>query len=209
MKNIQLKNCTRCPRLVEHRQQILKQYPKYQHHPIGAWGDPNAKVLIVGLAPGLHGAARTGKAFVGDASGDFLFAGLYRAGFSNQANPQQAKLNNVRITNVVKCLPPGNNPSGPEQRNCANFLQEEIVQFCPSRARRPRCIICLGGLAFGGVAKALELKGESFSHNASFKINNNLHLVASFHPSRLNVNTGRITPTMLDDVFLQAKNLIN
>jgi len=131
----------RCPRLVAHRAQVRESFPTYQAHPIGAWGPARARLLIVGLAPGLHGAARTGKAFVGDASGEFLFAALYRAGLCSSPDPHVAKLLQTRITNAVKCLPPGNAPNAAELNNCATFLQRELSEHYPPRTRQRRVVL--------------------------------------------------------------------
>jgi uracil-DNA glycosylase family 4 len=200
--------CTRCPRLVALRQKTQRDYPGYHAAPVGSWGDPRAHLIIVGLAPGLHGAARTGRAFVGDASGEFLFAALHRLGFSSHDDPSQARLLGARITNVVKCLPPRNTPTGAELTACAGYLRAELAQYCPPGSRRPRVLVTLGGVAHRAVCKALDLTQLEFAHAKSHQISAKLSLISSFHPSRLNVNTRRLTAPMLDQVFVQARSLL-
>ena len=190
------------------RQQTQIDYPGYHAAPVGSWGDPRARLLIIGLAPGLHGAARTGRAFVGDASGDFLFSCLHRLGFATAAAPHQAKLLGARITNAVKCLPPGNAPTGIELKACAGFLRAELDKYCSSRARQARVIVTLGGVAHRAVCSALGLKGAQFGHAVIHTVTPRLSVVSSFHPSRLNVNTRRITAEMLDEVFSISRNLL-
>ena len=160
---------------------------------------------MVGLAPGLHGAARTGRAFVGDASGRFLFASLMRTGWAVQDTSARVRLVKARITNVVKCLPPGNAPQTSEIANCSGYLSAELAAFCPLRARKPRVVLAFGGLAHRAVCRALGLRNARFSHAGQWRVHRHLTLVASYHPSRLNVNTGRLTPAMLDAVFEQVR----
>lgn len=202
-----LLKCNRCPRLVTHHRMIKQEFPGYHAAPVGAWGDNTARTLIVGLAPGLHGATRTGKAFVGDASGDFLFQSLYRTGLASNHSPNQAKLKGVRITNVVKCLPPGNTPQKDELSNCLPYLAAEISALHPAGLRKPRVIVCLGGVAHRQTCRALAVKGVVFKHGGEVEVRPKLTLISSFHPSRLNVNTGRITAQMLDDIFHSVRNI--
>ena len=186
------------------RSEIKTQYPDYHAAPVGAWGDPRPRILIVGLAPGLHGAARTGKAFVGDASGRFLFAALHRAGLASAAEPERAQLQGVRITNVVKCLPPGNAPNAAEMSACADYLQDEMQRYFSPRVRTPRVLISLGGSAHRAVCRSLGVSGAGFCHAGVTEVSPRRHIVSSYHPSRLNVNTGRLTEDMLDEVFSMA-----
>jgi uracil-DNA glycosylase family 4 len=199
-----LADCARCPRLAAHHAEVRERHPHYHAAPVGAWGDPRARLLIVGLAPGLHGATRTGRAFVGDASGEFLFAALHRQGFATDATPDQAALLNTRITNVVKCLPPGNAPKGSEVQSCMGYLQAELNAFCPAAVRKPRVVLTLGGVAHRAVCRALQVKGAAFSHGGTWRPRQNLLLLSSFHPSQLNVNTKRLTADMLDAVLASA-----
>lgn len=203
-----LRDCTRCPRLVAHHAEVRQSYPEYHAAPVGSWGDPRAKIVVVGLAPGLHGAARTGRAFVGDASGNFLFAALHRHGFSTSAEPANAQLRNMRITNVVKCLPPGNAPTATEVNTCAAHLELELMRYFPPGARQPRVLITLGGVAHRAVARNIGLKEAGFGHAAVHRLSAKRHVISSFHPSRLNVNTGRLTAPMFDEVFTKAKALL-
>ena len=198
--------CRACPRLVAHHQVVKQDFPNYHAAPVGAWGDPRARILLVGLAPGLHGAARTGKAFVGDASGEFLFAALHRHGLATHQQPEKAVLKNACITNVVKCLPPNNAPGAEEIRNCQPHLAAELAWFFPSRARLRRVIVTLGGVAHRAVCRTLGLsaKQTAFSHAGEYQVSEKLYLISCFHPSRLNVNTGRVTALMMDQVMQKA-----
>ncbi len=200
-----LAGCRRCPRLARHHLEVREQYPDYHAAPVGAWGSARHRLLIVGLAPGLHGAARTGKAFVGDASGEFLFTAMHATGFASNANPQRARLHGARITNAVKCLPPGNAPQAVETRNCAPFLQAELAAFTPGPRSAPRVLLTLGGVAHRAVCRALEVPGNDFAHGSERYLQPNLLLLASFHPSRLNVNTGRLTADMLQRIFERVR----
>ena len=147
-------DCRLCPRLVRLRRDVRAKYPDYHAAPVPAWGSARARLLIVGLAPGMHGANRTGRPFTGDASGEFLFGALERAGLAFSRNGQ-IRLVGSRITNAVKCLPPGNRPTGDEIRRCGRFLAAEIEVLRGVRPRRNRCVLCLGGLAHQAVAAVL------------------------------------------------------
>ena len=204
MHSLELTNCQRCPRLVAHHQQVRQQFPHYYTAPVPAWGDPKARLLVVGLAPGLHGAARTGKGFVGDASGDFLFASLSKCGFATSAAPDTATLLNTQITNVIKCLPPGNAPTTNERNNCQTYLEHELGSFYPSKSRKPRVIVCLGTFAHTALCRGLKVKKWAFGHGTEQQIYDRLWCISSFHPSRLNVNTKRLTAKMLDHIFIAA-----
>ncbi len=204
-----LAGCRACPRLAAHHREVKTRYPDYHAAPVGAWGSRRHRLLIVGLAPGLHGAARTGRAFVGDASGHFLFSALHAAGFATHTNPELARLVDARLTNVVKCLPPGNAPTAAERSNCASFLRAELDTFAPGPGARNRVILTLGGVAHASVCRALELPGNSFAHGAELAAKKNLKLIASFHPSRLNVNTGRLNATMFNAVLERIKVMLD
>ena len=196
-----LQNCRRCPRLVAERQRIKLLFPDFHAAPVGSWGSTRPLIWIVGLAPGLQGAGRTGKAFVGDASGKFLFAALHRAGLATTPQPELAKLYRSRITNVVKCVPPGNAPTTDEQQACSSYLATELANFTSTRLRRPRVIVVLGTIAQRVVARTLGIRPVKFAHMACQSVNDRLLIINSYHPSRLNVNTRRLTNPMLDDVF--------
>lgn len=209
MKLSQLSSCRACPRLVQHHAEVAIKYPEYHANPVGSWGDRRCRVLVVGLAPGLHGAARTGKAFVGDASGDFLFERLYHNGFATHADPQQASLLNLRLTNVVKCLPPGNAPVASEINQCADFLAQELADLLRPQARQARVVLALGGVAHRAVCRTLGVPAGTFQHNGTIPLGKRHTLVSSFHPSRLNVNTGRLTKPMFDQVLHNVRTLLS
>jgi len=196
-----LSECTACPRLVAHLAAVREEHPAYHCRPVPAWGSPRAPILIVGLAPGLHGANRTGQPFTGDASGTFLFAALSRHGLASCADPARATLHNVRITNAVKCLPPGNRPLTGELMQCSRFLRLEVAQLWTPRARRPRCVLCLGRLAHQALGFALAEDLPPFRHGQLAPLEHNLWFADAYHPSRQNTNTGRLTTEMFDAVI--------
>ncbi len=202
-----LTDCQRCPRLARHLCEIREAFPDYHARPVGSWGAARPRILIVGLAPGLHGAAKTGKAFVGDASGSFLFQALHRAELATSAQPDCARLNFVRITNAVKCLPPGNLPSSGELSRCRSYLVDEFEQYLPEPGRRPRVVLALGTVAYAACCAAAGNKVGSFAHGAVTHLSGRRALVTSYHPSRLNVNTKRLTEAMMDEVLQTAKSL--
>lgn len=206
-------HCTDCPRLVELRESVRQRYPNYHAAPVQSWGVRGARVLIVGLAPGMHGANATGRPFTGDASGAFLFESLYRAGFASCADASKAKLCNVRITNAVKCLPPANKPIAAEITACRKYLIAEISEFAPPGMRKSRCILCLGRVAHEAVVKALMAMTNlpvllPFQHGQRITLNANLNVVDTYHPSRQNTNTNRLTRDMLDIVMQQVRVLL-
>jgi uracil-DNA glycosylase family 4 len=219
-----LAECTACPRLVALRHEIREAHPDYHAAPVPAWGSRSARLLIVGLAPGRHGANRTGQPFTGDASGVFLFAALARAGFASTADAATARLKGARITNAVKCLPPGNRPLAAEVRNCSLYLSAELATLRGRVPRRPRCVLCLGRLAHDATLLAARSLGigedgerklrkaglaPDFRHGAVVEIARNLFLVDTYHPSRQNTNTGRLTATMLDDVLRTVRKILD
>ena len=206
-------NCSLCPRLKRHLKATAKQYPSYHCKPVPAFGDKKATLLIVGLAPGLHGANATGQAFTGDASGDLLFKTLYELGLSNQAQAHtlnnKLRLNNCRISNAVKCYPPENKPIGAEIKNCSPYLKTEIANM-PDQA----VILALGKIAHDSVLGALGLvkKHYRFEHNAVHTVEAEPHkqykLVDSYHCSRYNLTTKRLTPRMFKAAVLTASKLM-
>ncbi|MCZ6656659.1 MAG: uracil-DNA glycosylase [Gammaproteobacteria bacterium] len=201
--------CERCPRLVALRHVIAESHPTYHAAPVAAWGARRARLLIVGLAPGMHGANKTGRPFTGDASGRFLFEALHRAGFASTPTAESAALIGCRITNAVKCLPPNNKPIASELKACRSFLANEMMALTPASPRRPRCILALGRVAYESVGKALDIRLPVFGHAAEYAVNENLHVIASYHPSRQNVNTRRLNAAMLDAVLGRARDLLD
>ncbi|MEA3464912.1 MAG: uracil-DNA glycosylase [Thermodesulfobacteriota bacterium] len=213
-----LDNCDRCPRLVSYLAQLPpkagRSRDEYWNRPVAGFGDLQAQVWLVGLAPGAHGANRTGRPFTGDGAGDFMYPLLYQAGFSNQAQVSAAddglKLDNLYISNVVKCVPPDNKPSSSEFNCCRSYLQAEWQQLS-----QVRVILPLGRDAFISVLRLLKEAGliqrladYPFKHNVAYPLSNGQWLLASYHTSRYNVQTRRITPDLFVQVLDQAKALL-
>lgn len=215
--------CTRCPRLVTYRKQISVEKKKayrdwtYWGKPVPSFGDPHARVLIVGLAPGAHGSNRTGRPFTGDASGDFLFPALHRAGFANQATAvgrdDGLELHDCLITAAARCAPPGNKPLPQELRNCFPYLIEEFEAL-----PHLRVIIAFGSIAFKACTALLADRGltldppPKFGHATEATAtsgNRTIHLISSYHPSRQNTNTGKLTKEMFDAIFTRANELLS
>lgn len=208
-------DCRRCPRLVEWREQVAREKVArfrdwdYWGRPVPGFGDPKARVLVVGLAPAAHGGNRTGRVFTGDRSGDWLFAALHRAGFANQptsvSRDDGLRLTGAYITAVVKCAPPANKPLPGERANCLPYFQREL-----SLLTELRVIVCLGAFALDGVSRALGLRPRpKFGHGAEIEIDGGRTIVCSFHPSQQNTFTGKLTEAMLDGVFRRARELAN
>lgn len=205
--------CRACPRLVEWREEVAVVKRKsfadqpYWGRPIPGWGATRPRVLIVGLAPAAHGGNRTGRVFTGDRSGDFLFAALHRAGLANQATCVDAAdglvLNGTRVAAAVRCAPPGNAPTPAERATCAPWLNAEWRLI----GSDVRVIIALGGFAWRA---ALQMVGgvpspaPKFGHGATATVSG-VTLIGCYHPSQQNTFTGRLTPQMLDEIFLQAR----
>lgn len=208
-KQIELVDCKRCRRLYNHLQKTKLKYPDYFCKPVPAFGDDKVKLLIVGLAPGLHGANASGIPFTGDSSGEFLFKTLYKFGFSSHSDSNtgpELKLYNCRITNAVKCLPPQNKPSTKEAQVCSkHFLQNELLQLEPGSI-----ILALGSLAHNAVLRSYgkTLSSAKFGHNKCHNIDDQIYLLDSYHCSRYNTQTKRLTEDMFDDVFNTVKSLL-
>ena len=211
--------CTRCPRLVEHREAVARarrpMYADWEYwgRPLPSFGDPNARLLIVGLAPAAHGANRTGRMFTGDRSGDFLYTTLHELGFASSPTSRRRddgmKLSDAYVTAVVRCAPPGNRPLRDEQHNCRPYLAAEL-----SLLPRLRVVMALGKIAFDGVLSTLRDAGHAvprprprFGHGVAYDIAD-VTLMASYHPSRQNTQTGRLTQEMLTDAFRRAKKAL-
>jgi uracil-DNA glycosylase family 4 len=209
--------CRRCPRLVAWREEAALHPParfqgqRYWARPLPGFGDADARVLIVGLAPAAHGGNRTGRIFTGDRSGDFLFAALHRAGFANQptsvARDDGLALTDLYIAAVNRCAPPANKPTPEERDNCLPYLEAEIAAL-----QKLEVIVCLGAYAWDGALRALAANGHlpvakpRFGHGAEAQVGP-YRLIGSFHPSQQNTFTGRLTTAMLDAVFSRARQL--
>ena len=200
--------CRVCPRLVDHLASIRREYPTYHAAPVTPWGSTSARLLVVGLAPGMHGANRTGRPFTGDASGAFLFESLFRAGFASTPDANTARLMNARITNAVRCLPPANRPTAAEVGNCLGYLNHELRQLWRPGLRKPRCVLALGRIAHEAVARAAGCRPAPFAHGSERVLAPGLVLLDTYHPSRQNTNTGRLTRVMLDRVARRAAELV-
>ena len=213
-------DCTRCPRLVEWRERTAAEPPRrfrserYWARPLPGFGDPEAAIVLVGLAPAAHGGNRTGRIFTGDRSGDWLFAALHRAGLANQPTSERRddglRLDGAYVTAVNRCPPPANRPTTAERDNCLPYLVRELALL-----GRGRVLVCLGAFAWQGALLALaELGAElprprpRFGHGAEAEIasgDRELVLLGCFHPSQQNTFTGRLTEPMMDEVFARAK----
>lgn len=189
------RDCPLCPRLAAVRETLRVEQPEWWNAPVPALGDPDAWLVIIGLAPGKHGANRTGRAFTGDASGELLFATLEKLGLAEGGEPK-----GVMILNAVKCLPPGNKPVPDEIHACRPFLTAQIA------ASRARIFVALGQIAHQSSVKALggRLPKCRFGHLAEHRMPSGTVLIDSYHCSRYNQNTGRLTPDMLEAVLARA-----
>ena len=198
-------SCTRCPRLASFLEEVRQQHPDYYAKPVPPFGDANAKLLIVGLAPGYHGANASGRPFTGDFAGILLYQTLYESGLStapvSKSVDDGLKLINCRITNAVKCLPPQNKPEPGEINTCNSYLKTELAGLKPGSV-----LLALGTIAHQSVLKALGLKLSEFkfAHGAEHVLPN-LTLIDSYHCSRYNTQTRRLTADMFKAVMLQAK----
>ena len=218
--NNQILACEACPRLVDYRQEVARTKRRafreweYWGRPVPGFGDRNAQLLMVGLAPGAHGSNRTGRMFTGDSSGDTLTAALFRAGFANQPTSQHRddglELHDAFITAVVRCVPPKNRPTRQEQINCRGYLARELALLSSVRV-----VLALGRIAFDGYLALLRERDADvprlpFRHGACYQFEPPLPtLVVSYHPSRQNTQTGRLTEAMLDEVFGKVKELMS
>lgn len=213
-----IENCERCPELREYCREVGEKKRKayeswtYWAKPVPAFGDLKARIVIVGLAPGAHGANRTGRMFTGDRSGDFLYAGLYRAGLANQpqsiSRDDGLELQDVYITAAVRCAPPGNKPTKHQKENCLPYMCEELA------AIQPRVLLCLGQIGWEAAIRSLRrlnLKIPSpkprFAHAGMYRIDDGPTLLGCYHVSQQNTFTGRLTEFMLDSVLAQARRL--
>jgi uracil-DNA glycosylase family 4 len=212
----EIEACRRCPRLVAWREEVARVRRRaYREEPywgrgVPGFGDPAARIALVGLAPGAHGANRTGRMFTGDGTGDFLYAALYRARLASQptavSRDDGLRLRGVFLTNACRCVPPDNRPEPGELARCATFLDRELAAL-----PRARVLVALGAVAWDAALAHLVRRGIAlprprprFGHGAELRLAGAPALVGSYHPSRQNTNTGRLTPAMLDRVLARA-----
>ncbi len=207
----EIAGCHKCPRLVQHRQEIAEKKRRayanqtYWGKPVDSFGDPQARLMIVGLAPGAHGANRTGRMFTGDRSGDFLYRALYETGFANQpgsiSRNDGLELRDCFITAAARCAPPGNRPSPDEIETCRGYLHREIQLL-----DRVEVVVVLGRIALDAYRAVLGLRPLSFSHGLVHPLLP--ALITSYHPSQQNTQTGRLTAPMLRMVFEKARRIL-
>ncbi len=218
--NAHIISCRLCPRLVKYRERIAREKRRayrewtYWGRPVPGFGDVNARVLLVALAPGAHGSNRTGRMFTGDASGDFLYAALHRAGFANKPIARHAydglELRDVFITAVARCAPPQNKPTPREIENCRPYLARELALL-----KNVRVVVALGRVGMEGYLKLLREQGAAlprleFKHGAVYNLGNPLPtLICSYHPSKQNTQTGRLTAAMMDEVLRKAREIVD
>ncbi|MEY2394192.1 MAG: uracil-DNA glycosylase [Acidobacteriaceae bacterium] len=211
--------CTRCPRLVEYREMVAREKRRayrdcaYWGKPVPGFGDPEARVLIMGLAPGAHGSNRTGRPFTGDASGKFMFPVLHETGFASQPNATDVddglRLKDLYITAAVRCAPPANKPTPQELAECSYFLDREIAGL-----ERVKVVVALGKIGFDAYLNYLKRRGllatrlpYLFKHAASYRLPDGKRLLASYHPSNQNTQTGKLTQKMFVEIFKEAARL--
>lgn len=211
--------CRKCPRLVTWREEVAAKKRRafldwsYWGKPVPGFGDPQARVLVVGLAPGAHGSNRTGRMFTGDASGEFLYAALHRAGLANQPTSSHRddglRLTGIFITAVCRCVPPDNKPDSQEIKSCLPYLQMEIDCLVGIQG-----VVALGRIAYDQMLR-LYMDGRTpdqemvFRHGARYQLGDGLPwLIASYHPSRQNTQTGRLTPAMFDQVWSEVRKAL-
>ena len=235
--NSEIVACRLCPRLAQYRERIARDKRRayrewtYWGKPVPGFGDPRARIVLVGLAPGAHGSNRTGRMFTGDASGEFLYAALHRAGLANQSTAQHAydglQLRGVFITAICRCAPPDNHPTPQEQVNCRPYLARELALL-----KQARVVVALGRIALDGYLHLLREQGHAFppvqfAHGATYRLEDlaKVHaepssepskgpsqgslptLICSYHPSRQNTQTGRLTASMMDRVVETSRNI--
>ena len=217
--NSRIVACELCPRLRAHCTEVARTRRRayadweYWGRPVPSFGDPRARVMALGLAPGAHGSNRTGRPFTGDGSGDFLYPVLHEAGFASQpkgvSRDDGMKLSGLWITAMARCAPPGNKPTPEELRNCAPWLDQEMKLLTDLRV-----VVCLGRIAFDGLlSHEMRIRtiksraGFAFAHGAEYKLPSGLIAIASYHPSLQNTNTGKLTREMLLKVFQRARKL--
>jgi uracil-DNA glycosylase family 4 len=206
-------HCRRCPRLVAWREQVAREkrasfaHEEYWGRPVPGFGDPQARVYILGLAPAAHGGNRTGRVFTGDRSGDWLFASLHRTGFANQpesvALGDGLRLQGAFVGAAVRCAPPANKPTPAERDACLPYAAEELKLLGDARV-----VVCLGQFGWDAACRLLALRPKPrFGHGAEHQLPDGRRLLGTFHPSQQNTFTGKLTEPMIDAVFARAKEL--
>lgn len=217
--NDEIVSCNQCARLRGHCAEVARVRRRayidqqYWARPVPSFGDPKARVLALGLAPGAHGSNRTGRPFTGDGSGDFLYPVLHEAGFASQptatSREDGMQLTDLWITSVARCAPPGNKPTPDELRNCAPWLDREMALL-----KHLRVVVCLGRIAFDGlfahevrIGSPLPRSAYPFAHGAEYSLPSGVIVIASYHPSLQNTNTGKLTKSMFLAIFQRARKL--
>lgn len=212
--NQEIIQCRKCVRLVEWREEVARVKRKayvdqvYWGKPVPGFGDPDARIVVVGLAPGAHGSNRTGRNFTGDASGAFLYPALYHAGFANQPTAESRSdgliLKDLYLTASGRCAPPANKPLPEELNNCQPFLERELDIL------KPQVIVCLGSIAFTRVLRIYSIRNPAwkFGHGALYQLENGVWILGSYHPSQQNTLTGKLTVKMFDDIWEKARSLV-
>ena len=206
--------CRKCARLVAWREEVARVKRKayrdqeYWGKPVPGFGDPQARIFVVGLAPGAHGSNRTGRNFTGDASGGFLYPALYRAGLANQptavSRDDGLMLRDIYLAASARCVPPENKPTLEEMDNCQPYLERELEIL------KPRVIVCLGRIAFERVLRLYSVRNPAwkFGHGAVYRLDDGPWILCSYHPSQQNTLTGRLTAQMFDEIWAKAKALL-
>jgi uracil-DNA glycosylase len=209
----EITQCRRCPRLVAWREEVARVKRRayidqeYWGKPVPGFGDPKARIVVVGLAPGAHGSNRTGRNFTGDASGAFLYPALYRAGFANQPTAESRSdgltLHDLYLTASARCAPPENKPTPEELNNCQPYLERELEIL------KPKVIVCLGRIAFERILRIHSIRNVTwkFGHGALYRMENGTWVLCSYHPSQQNTLTGKLTVSMFDEIWNKAKSL--
>lgn len=212
--NVNVMQCTLCTRLSKYIKSIgetkVKRFAdeEYWARPLPSWGDPGARLLIIGLAPAAHGGNRTGRMFTGDSSGDWLARAMYETQFANKPTSRSKEdgliLKDAYITAAIRCAPPDNKPLNSELANCSRYLLEELRTL-----ENVQIVLALGKISFDAYCRAIGLKGLTFGHGVRYITDQNITLLASYHPSRQNTNTGRLTWQMWIDIFKIARAILN
>ncbi len=217
--NARIVACERCPRLRDHCAEVARvrrrAYADWEYwgRPVPSFGDPQARILALGLAPGAHGSNRTGRPFTGDGSGDFLYPVLHEAGFASlpkaTSRDDAMKLTDLWITSVVRCAPPANKPTPDELRNCSSWMDDEMALL-----KHLHIVVCLGRIAFDGLLTYEQRTGPKlargnfiFAHGGEYTLPSGLTAIASYHPSLQNTNTGKLTRPMFLKIFMRARQL--